>query len=70
MLVWDFRKANHMSIRKTINMVNWEFLFPNKNLYDQVSVFNNTSVNIFSNYIPIRYLTFDEKRSSIDDREK
>ena len=57
MLVWDFRKSNHMSIRKVINKVNWEFFFSNKNVHDQVSAFNSTSVNFISNYILIRYLT-------------
>ena len=45
-------------------MFNWEFLFSNKNVHDQVSTFNNALANIFSNYIPNRYLTFDEKNLS------
>ena len=57
MLVWDFRKSNYMSIRKVINKINWEFFLSNKNVHDQVSAFNSTSVNFFSNYILIRYLT-------------
>ena len=50
-----------MSIRKVINKVNWEFFLSNKNVHDQVSAFNSTSVNFFfklySNQIP----NFNEK---------
>ena len=46
---------------KVVNIVNWEFLFSKINVHEQVSVFINILMNIFSNYIPNRYVTFDGK---------
>ena len=50
-LLWNFKKADITSIRKAILIVNWEFLFFNKSVHEQVFTFNNTLTNIFSNYI-------------------
>ena len=36
-------------------------MFLNKNVYEQVSTFNTTLMNIFSNYIPSKYITVDDK---------
>ena len=60
-LVWDFKRANIPSIRKAIKMVDWRFMFLNKSVHDQVSIFNNTLINIFSNYIPHKYVTVDDR---------
>ena len=60
-LVWDFKRANIPSIRKAIKMVDWRFMFLNKSVHDQVSIFSNTLINIFSNYIPHRYVTVDDR---------
>ena len=53
-LVWDCKKVDVSSIRKTLNLVNWEKLFRNKNIDIQVSIFNKTSLNIFSNFVANR----------------
>ena len=53
-LVWDCKKVDVSSIRKTLNLVNWEKLFRNKNIDIQVSIFNETSLNIFSNFVANR----------------
>ena len=42
-------------------MVDWRFMFSNKNFYEQVSIFNNTLMNIFTNYIPNKYITTDDR---------
>ena len=55
-LVWYFKRANILSIRKAIKIVDWRFMFKNKNIHKQVSIFNNTLMNIFTNYIPNKYL--------------
>ena len=60
-LVWNFKKANITSIRKAILTVNWEFLFFKKSVHVQVSIFNNILMNIFSNYIPNKFVTIDKK---------
>ena len=35
-LVWDFKRASISSIRKAFKMVDWRFLFLNKNVHEQV----------------------------------
>ena len=60
-LVWNFKKASITSIRKPIHTVNWAFLFFNKIVHEQVSIFNNTLMIIFSNYIPNKFVTIGGK---------
>ena len=60
-LGWDFKRANISSIRKAIKRVDWRFMFLNKNVYEQVSIFKNTLMNIFTNYIPNKYITIDDR---------
>ena len=59
-LVWDFKRAN-ISIRKAIKIADWRFMFLNKNVHKQVSIFNNTLMNIFTNCIPNTYITIDDR---------
>ena len=63
-LVWDFRKANHISIRKEIELINWKHLFSHKNVREKVFVISKTLVNTFSSYIPNRNLRFHGKDPS------
>ena len=42
-------------------MIGWHFMLLNKNVHEQVSIFNTTLMNIFSNYIPSKYITVDDK---------
>ena len=60
-LVWDNKNADSQSINKAIEMFNWEKLFQNKNIHDQLKLFNETIVNIVSNYIPNKFITCNEK---------
>ena len=55
--MWDFKRANISSIRKTIKMVDQEFMFLKKHNNEQVAIFNDILMNIFSNYIPNKYVT-------------
>ena len=41
--------------------MNWNFLFLHKNLHEQVVIFNQTLMNIFSNYIANKLITVDDK---------
>ena len=59
--MWDFKRANISSIRKTIKMVDWQFMFSNKNTHEQVAIFNDILMNTFSNYISNKYVTIDER---------
>ena len=60
-LVWNFRKPNNEAIKKAIELVNCSFLFSNKSVHEQVVIFNQTSINIFSNHIPNKLITVDDK---------
>ena len=60
-LVWDYKRANVESIKRPIELVNWETLFHDKTVHKQVSIFNETLMNIFSNFIPSKYVTFDDR---------
>ena len=60
-LAWNFEKAYITSIRKVIFTVNWQFLFFNGSVHEQIYTFSNTLMNIFSNYIPDRLVTIDGK---------
>ena len=42
-------------------MVDWQFTFLNKDTHEQVSIFNEILINIFSNYIPHNYVTIDDR---------
>ena len=50
-----------MKIRKALDLINWERLFNNKNINEQVSILNETILNVFSNYVPNKYITIDDK---------
>ena len=60
-LVWDYKRANTDAIINSINQVDWEFLYLNKNVHQQVYTFNKTLMNIFSILIPNKYVTFNDK---------
>ena len=60
-LNWNFKMVNITSIRKAILAVNWEILFFSESVHQQVSIFNNTLMNIFSNYIPNKFVSIGDK---------
>ena len=41
--------------------MNWERLLDNKNIDSQVLILNNIILNIFRNFVPKKYITFDDK---------
>ena len=47
LLVWNFRKSNNDAIKKAIELVKWNFLFSNKSVHEQVTIFNQTLMNVF-----------------------
>ena len=57
-LVWNFKND---ATEKSIELVNWNFLFSNKSVLEQVIIFDQTLMNIFSNYIPNKLITVDGK---------
>ena len=62
--VWDYKKADTNSIREALKQVNWEFLFQDKNIHEQVLILNKTLLNVFSNYVPNKIVTFNDKDPS------
>ena len=42
------------------NIVDWETLFHNKTVHKQVYIFIESIMNIFSNFISNKYVTFDD----------
>ena len=39
-LVWDYKRASESVINAALNEVDWEFLFSNKSVNQQVIIFN------------------------------
>ena len=62
-LVWDYNNADFQSISKAIKMFNWEKLFQIKNIHDHLTFFNEAIVDIVSNYIPNKCITWNDEDS-------
>ena len=60
-LVWGYSRANVEGIKKSIDSVNWKVMFNNKSFHKQVSIFNETLMNIFLNFTPNKLVTFDDR---------
>ena len=60
-LVWDYKKANADCIKKSLNSVDWDFPFSNNNVHQQAQYLNKVLMNVFTNYIPNRLITIDDK---------
>ena len=57
-MVWNFKRAD---VTTAINQVDWKFMFSCKNVHQPVNIFHKTIINIFSNFIPYKLVTFDDK---------
>ena len=60
-LVWDYKKVNIDSIQKALEKINLRFLFSYKSVHQQNKVLNSTIMNVFSNFIPNKLVTFNDK---------
>ena len=60
-LVWDYKKANVDCIKKSLNSIDWDFVFSNKNVHQQAQYLNKVLMNVFTNYIPNKLITIDDK---------
>ena len=58
---WDYNKADTEKIKKSIEQVHWENVFNHKNPNQQAAIFNKTIINIFSNFVPNRVITCDDR---------
>ena len=59
--VWHYKDANIELIRRAINGFNWTRAFSNTSVNKKVNTFNNTILNILSNFIPHEILACDDK---------
>ena len=60
-LVWDYNKANTESLKQTLMQINWQNLFLNKDVHQQVRTLNDIVINVFSNFVPNKIVTFDDR---------
>ena len=50
--IFHYSQPNVDHIQQAINLFDWENIFLNTDVDDQVSIFSNTLLNILNNYIP------------------
>ena len=50
--VWHYQDSNVDLIRRSINEVDWDRAFVNKNVDEKVLIFKKTVLNVLSNLIP------------------
>ena len=62
--MWNYKKASTESIKKSIESVNWKPLFNGKPVNKQISISNETIINILSNFVPNKFVTFDDNDQS------
>ena len=60
-LVWDYKHSDKNAAAKALDQVDWNFLSFKKNVHEQVSILNRTLINVFSNFIPNKLVTFNGK---------
>ena len=59
-LIWDYRNVNVEAIISAIESFNCEKGFDGKDIHAQVALFDETLLNIFSNFIPNRTKNFTD----------
>ena len=60
-MVWDYKKANVDCIKKSLNSVDWDFVFSNKNVHQQAQYLNKVLMNVFTNYILNKLIFINNK---------
>ena len=56
-----FFRENSDHVKKAINSFDWESSLNNLGVNEQVSVFNETVMNIMSNFVPNELVTHDDR---------
>ena len=59
--MWNYKKANTEIIRQSFQSVNRKTLVNNKTFNKRVSILNETKINNFSNFVPNKLVTFDDR---------
>ena len=60
-VVWHYQDANNDLIHRSISQFNWERVFSNKGVNKQISIFNETILNIMTNFIPHETKIFNDR---------
>ena len=68
-VVREYDKANKNLITKTMDAFDWDKKLSEKCVNDQVLLFNETLLNIMSNFIPNKLMIFDDKEPRWIDRK-
>ena len=59
--VWHYKDSNVDLIRRSINEFDWDRAFTNKHVEEKVLIFNNTVLNVLSNFIPHELIVCDDR---------
>ena len=59
--VWEYKNSNTQLLNRTTETFNWEKLRENKNVNEQLYLFNKTTLNIFHNFIPNKNIICNDK---------
>ena len=57
-LIWDYSKANIINIRRSILQINWNNDLKNLNVNRQVEYLTNCILNILTNFVPNKLITY------------
>ena len=60
-LIWDYSNVDILNIRKSISSIIWSHLFSDDHIVIQVSIFEECVLNVFKNFVPNKYVVFDDK---------
>ena len=60
-VVWHYQDANNDLIQRSISQFNWERAFSNKGVNKQISIFNETILNIITNFISHETKIFNDR---------
>ena len=60
-VIWECDKANNDLITKAIDAFDWDKKLSERCVNDQVLLFNETLLNIMSNFIPNKLMIFDDR---------
>ena len=59
--IWDYNRSETDLINRSIEIFDWPYLFSDKNVHEQVELFNKTLLNIFHNFIPNKIILCDDE---------
>ena len=60
-VVWHYQDANNDLIHRSISQFNWERAFSSKGVNKQISIFNETILNIITNFISHETKIFNDR---------